>query len=339
MNNKIKVLIVGIGHSHAQGVIEEILSQNDDFEIIGFVENNQELVIRKASQFPFNKIKQLSEKNVLNKEIDIDAIVIETEMSELVSTAIKYLSLEVPMHIDKPTGTNDDFLTFLEKAEEKNIPIQLGYMYRYNPAIIIAKNYINTGKIGEIGYIEALMNTELNISQRKILAQFPGGAMYIYGCHMLDIILNFMGYPKDVYTFIKQSNFDNIIVNDNTFAFLEYEKGMAIASANCVDANGYGRRQIVISGSKGSIEIKPLENPTKITYSARDGKDEYQDKAKPIDVSNYNFNKRYLYMIEDFARLIRKETQNLIFPVDFTYEKNLHRLLMEVLRIKDKGEE
>ena len=148
-----------------------------------------------------------------------------------------------------------------------------------------------------------------------------------------------MGYPKDVYTFIKQSNFDNIIVNDNTFAFLEYEKGMAIASANCVDANGYGRRQIVISGSKGSIEIKPLENPTKITYSARDGKDEYQDKAKPIDVSNYNFNKRYLYMIEDFARLIRKETQNLIFPVDFTYEKNLHRLLMEVLRIKDKGEE
>lgn len=330
--NKIKVIMIGIEHAHAEGVMQELLAQSDTFEVIGYVENKKSVIEQKANKEPFNKLRRLLEEDVLvKKKYSVDALVIETGMSELVKTAKKYLALNVALHIDKPTGIDDDFLVFLDNAKKRNIPIQLGYMYRYNPAIFVAKDYIRNHKIGDISYIHAFMDTELNVNERSMLNRYPGGAMYVYGCHMIDIILDIMKTPKKIYPFIKQTGFNNLKTNDNTILLLEYENGISIAAANCADANGYGRRQIVISGSSGSLEIKPLENPTRMSYAARDGKNAYQDKAVSVDLSKYILSRRYYYMIKDFAKLTRRDFQKLIFPLDYEYEKTLHKILMKAV--------
>lgn len=38
--NKLNVIMVGIGHSHAQGVMYEFLAQRNTFEVLGDVEHN-----------------------------------------------------------------------------------------------------------------------------------------------------------------------------------------------------------------------------------------------------------------------------------------------------------
>lgn len=152
--------------------------------------------------------------------------------------------------------------------------------------------------------------------------------------------LSYVGYRSKIYgaaqsvrSFIKQSGFNSTEADDSTLTLLEYNRGTSIVAASCVDANGYGRRQIVISGSKGTIEIKPLENPTKMTYAERDGKDEYKDKASYIDLSGYNFDRRYYYMITDFAYMIQRRFDKMIFQMDYEYEKKLHVLLMQAINL------
>lgn len=331
---KIKVIMVGIGHAHAQGVMEELLAQSDAFHVLGYVENHQNIIEMKGNLSPFHKLERLSEEQVLKQTADkIDAIFIETEMEELVPAARTYLSLRVPLHVDKPTGVSDEFLTLLKEAEAMAVPIQLGYMYRYNPAVHVASSYLKDQRIGEISFIHACMNTELGRSQRDSLHSFPGGAMYVYGCHMLDVVLQFQGYPKQIHSFIKKSGFDQVEAEDHTMALLEYERGISMIQANCSDANGYGRRQIVLSGSKGSIEIKPLENPTCMTYAPRDGINTYQNKAIKVDLSAYKLHRRYYYMVQDFARLVDHAIEDLWFPMNYEYEKKLHQLLMQIVKV------
>lgn len=337
----LNIVMIGIGHAHAQGVMYEFLSQSDKFKILGYVENNPAILEEKKSIPPFNHLSIIPEKDILNsRKYKVDAIVIETVMLELIPTAKKYLKLNVPIHLDKPTGWNDGFLELLTEAEDKKIPIQLGYMYRYNPAVCIADKYIRDNKIGVICQMDAIMDTELSTHERAALEQYPGGAMYVYGCHMLDMVLRWMGRPVAVYSFIKQCGFDGRQYDDCTLALLEYNRGTAIVRATCADANGYGRRQIIIVGEKGSIEIKPIEDPDKspqMTFAIRDGRDTYKDKAQQIDLSKFDRNRRYKYMLEDFAYMIRKQVGKMLFPMNYEYERELHKLLMQAVNFKCGG--
>ena len=47
---------------------------------------------------------------------------------------------------------------------------------------------------------------------------------------------------------------------DNNLAVLEYEKALASIYVSSVEVNGWGRRQFMVSGSKGTINIVPIEN-------------------------------------------------------------------------------
>ena len=41
------------------------------------------------------------------------------------------------MHMDKPGSASDaDFDRLMDLVEEKQLPFQTGYMYRYNPAVV-----------------------------------------------------------------------------------------------------------------------------------------------------------------------------------------------------------
>ncbi len=70
-----------------------------------------------------------------------------------------------------------------------------------------------------------------------------------------------------------------------------------------------------------------------MTYAERDGKDEYKDKASYIDLSGYNFDRRYYYMITDFAYMIQRRFDKMIFQMDYEYEKKLHVLLMQAINL------
>lgn len=77
-------------------------------------------------------------------------------MMELVPTAKKYLQLNVPIHVDKPTGCDDSFLELLSEAKKKESPSSWAICTVIIPAISIADKYIKDNKIGRICQMDAI---------------------------------------------------------------------------------------------------------------------------------------------------------------------------------------
>lgn len=331
-NNRCKVVMSGIGHHHAEGVMDE-LRKNGNFEVVGLVEDNDDTYQQNKDKNAFKNIKRLDYSQVI-ADSSIDGIIIETEMEKLVEEASRYMEKKCPLHIDKPAGLNyEDFESFIKKVKKDDIKIQMGYMYRYNPAV--QESMKLKEEMGDIYEVDAVMNTEQDINFRKWLAEYPAGTMFVFGCHMIDLILMMQGEPKQLYSFNKQSGFDGVKVDDVDLAVLEYANGTSTARVTSVEVNGYGRRQLVVCGEKATIEIRPLENTVKMTY-AKKSKDRnpYKDEKEEIDLTKYNLSKgRYTDMMDDFAKIIRGES-DLIYPVDLDYELTLQKTILKACECK-----
>ena len=119
---------------------------------------------------------------------------------------------------------------------------------------------------------------------------------------------------------------------DNNLAVLEYDKAIAKITVSSVEVNGYGRRQFVVSGSKGTTSILPMENPSRMTYADLEiNPESYKDLKVDMDVEDLPPSCRYDDMVKDFYSYCMGEKEN-----PFTYahdylvqellyvEKNLH---------------
>lgn len=114
---------------------------------------------------------------------------------------------------------------------------------------------------------------------------------------------------------------------DDCNALLRYPTGITSIRTSSVEVNGFGRRQLVICGTKGTVEIKPLERPTKMYVSYKEKIDNiYSDTRQEVICDQVGGDKRYDKMMLDFASFIRKEKEN---PYTYEYEFGLQKLILK----------
>ncbi len=229
------------------------------------------------------------------------------------------------IHLDKPAGQDiAAYARLLSDAEAGHLTVQLGYMYRYNPAVQYCLAKVKDGTLGELFAVDAVMSTEHPAEYRRWLRNFQGGTLYIFGCHLIDLVLSLWGMPESITAYQKKTFFDSVDVYDNGFAVLNYRQGVATVRASSVEVNGFGRRQLVVCGSKGSIEIKPLERPTVLCLTLKDYSSPYCDKKKIIPLPETAG--RYDEMMLDFAKMVRGERKN---PYSSAYELTLQKAILK----------
>ena len=78
----------------------------------------------------------------------------------------------------------------LDVAARKKLLVQMGYMYRYNPAVVLMREFLKKGWLGEVFEAHAVMSKVVPPAQRRQLAEFQGGMMFELGCHMIDRIVD-----------------------------------------------------------------------------------------------------------------------------------------------------
>ena len=134
-------------------------------------------------------------------------------------------------------------------------------------------------------------------------------------------------------------------------AVLEYPNGTGIINVNLAAGNGYNQRSITICGDKGCVEIHPMEigqpdglndlsskeknavlsDIMRISVRERDQAD--KDTSQKVDLSkDYVFDRRYLYMMKNFAYMVMGQKEKIYFDCNYTYEKELHNLLLEMIK-------
>ena len=122
-----------------------------------------------------------------------------------------------------------------------------------------------------------------------------------------------------------------MMLADNTLAILEYPQASCTVRCTSQEPNGYYRRQLVVCGSEGTVEIKPLERPTILSYAKREEfrGAEIQQNSHPDARQYLEFpmeGGRYDAQMRDFALAVAGEIEN---PFDYEHELAVHRTVLK----------
>jgi len=325
---KIRIGQIGLGHSHGEGKMAAVRKFPELFEVIGYAEPDEAWIEKRGHLQVYAGLPGLSVEELIEA---CDAILIETEVPKLTNYAKMCVQAGKHIHMDKPVyGSVSEFEELLEIAGRQNLVVQMGYMYRYNPAVMQCLDMIKKQKLGEIFSIHGEISTQDYPDTKRKYAGYPAGPLYIMGSHLIDLIVYILGEPERINVFLKSTGMDGICFADNNLAVLEYEKALATVRVSSVEINGWGRRQLVVSGSRGTVEIKPMENETTMTYSDVEiVVKHYEDMKQLVPVADIPKKERYDEMMRAFYRYIVGEEDN---PFSYEHDLFVHKVMAEICR-------
>lgn len=324
---KVKIALIGINRlSHGPHVTTSLKKQSDRFDFVGYVlpENERE-------KFPENVklldgIPELTLEQVL-QDPSIEAVAVETEEIHLTKYATLAAEHGKHIHMEKPGGVSlPEFQRLIDAVKRSGKVFHLGYMYRYNPSVAELMEQIKRGDLGEIISVEAQMNCRHAPENRQWLSNFPGGMMFFLGCHLVDLILQIQGMPDRVIPLNRATKTDGVTATDFGMAVFEYPNGVSFAKTCACEVGGFSRRQLVVTGSRGTVELKPFETlvddgqfTTKTDYF---GIDDWFDTGVTADSPIHD---RYDPMLASFADMVLGLKEN---PWSYDYELALYKTLL-----------
>ena len=325
---KIRVAQIGTSiYGHGNSIFEAMKKQPDVFEIVGYTFPENE-----RKKFPdmmpcFDGYEELSLEQILEDET-IEAVCIETE--EIYLTKYALLAAQHGKHIqmEKPGGLSlEEFEQLIDTMKQTGKVFHTGYMYRYNPTIEGAVQHARSGKLGDIISVEAQMSGWRGEEMTKWLEVFDGGMMFYLGCHMIDLVLRIQGMPKRILTFNKASRYYDTDAKDNCTVIFEYEKGASFIKTSQRERGGFKRRQLVITGTEGTVEIRPLEAsvayPLQYTGYLGTLSDKWSATGEWTKAAVHD---RYNDMMRAFAEMVAGEKEN---PISYDYELELYKTILK----------
>jgi len=309
----IKVAQIGTGHAHASKL--SVFRASPDYEVIGIAEPDPELRKKAQSQDLYRGLPWMTQEELL-KAPGLQLVLVETRVRDLLTTAEACVIAGKHIHLDKPAGESLPHLRrILDSAARQKLLVQMGYMFRYNPAVVLLRDFLRQGWLGKVFEVHAVMSKVVDPASRRELAQYPGGIMFELGCHVMDLVVGILGKPDAVTPFIQHSSplADNLA--DNMLAVLTYPQATATIKASAQEVDGGDRRHLVVCGTQGTFHIQPLDNPSAIVTLSQPRGD-YKQGRQEIKFPKYV---RYVDDAADMARIIRGEKQ-----ADFSYEHDLN---------------
>ena len=321
---KIKVGHIGTRHDHSRAKLEAIKKFPHLFEVVGIVPEDEATAEKIKNDKVYGGIPIMTEEELFAVE-GLELVLCEGYELDSVAAAQRCIDHGVHVHLDKPGGEDiKAYEKLLRDAKAKNLVVQLGYMYRYNPAVNYIDELVKDGRIGTITAIDTQMSTMHDMRVMKLLSGFKGGNMFWLGCHLVDLIYRYAGVPEEIVSMLNKSDLIKEGVYDNTFAIMKYPNFVATIRVNSQEVNGFGRRQFVMCGQNGSVELKPIEGPIKMTFSDRRFiQNAYSDTKADIPFAPPSG--RYDVMVKDLYQYIRGTKEN---PYNYDYEFQLQRMVL-----------
>lgn len=189
-----------------------------------------------------------------------------TQIKKLINMGVKNIYCEKPL-----AGDYEEEEKLVSITEKNGVKNQIGFVYRFLPAVIRGKKIIEEGIIGDVirfnchMYHQSYLNPMKPISWRLKKNQSGGGALVDLGIHMIDLIhyilgpiTNVNGYTK---TYINKRPYGNCMedVDVDDFAHLDLTVNGCINGTLEVSRVAAGKGEdtlIEIFGTKGSVRIQ-----------------------------------------------------------------------------------
>lgn len=334
---------------------------------------DKEAVSKAADKFGFESIE--SDWKALIDRSDIDFIDITTPGDSHAEIAIAAAEKGKHVFCEKPLANNaSDAKKMLDAVQKAGVVHQVGFNYRFVPAVRLAKRLIDEGKLGEIYHFRGLYLQDWLIDPNFPLVwrleknRAGSGAHGDINAHIIDLARYLVGDIKKICgmqkTFIKQrplvdfmdgltasgsdSEKGEVTVDDMTSFLAEFDNG----SAGIFEATRFanGRRNgmsFEINGSEGSVKFE-FENMNELLYY-NNNDPSYQRGFKRISVTEeehdyckywwpaghtIGYEHTFVHEMYEFVQSISKGTA--VFP-DFKDGYECCRILDAVEKSADEG--
>ena len=326
---KIRVVQWGMRHEHADGKFMSLKKLPEDFELVGIIDDRASKTPAEDRNFKVFDGVRFMTPDELWADKTVDCVFVEVTNDDLIPVAWKVAKHGLAMHLDKPCGQNfAQFEALMKFCEARGIPVQIGYMFRVNPAIKFATKAVKEGWLGDIISVEADMYHDYgSANYNKYIASFKGGIMYNLGCHHIDFILPMMpGLPKKAHVVRLAAPGDPEGSGTNCVSVLEWPN--ATVTVRTSRHAACASRWLRIQGTKGAIDLRPIERfdgkPTKLEMRLKFDVPGYKKGTHVVDCGIQK--DRYADQLRELAEIVRGDRPN---PAgQYKHDVDVHRVTL-----------
>jgi predicted dehydrogenase len=210
-------------------------------------------------------------------DIDVHAVLVHCKSDEMVDLSIAALKAGKAVLVEKPGGRNVADLDRLVATVEVTRGIcQVGYNFRYSPANERAQQAVTDGWLGTI--VQARIHGACSLSEAATShlnqPEDMGGALFVIGCHVVDIMLYHFGMPESVNALVPK--FRGAIPGDNredaAGAIFRYQDKLVVVDFFSWDPLPWCESwQVSMYGTEGVLHGGPLPGHCEMFLSAPRG--------------------------------------------------------------------
>ncbi len=258
----LKLGMLGMWHTHADGIVSRVAEHPDEFALVGFHDPDPKVVAERTKQWGpkvpgfrvFDKPEQLL------KEL-LDGVVVEGRVFENLKLARLALESGRPVMLEKPAGDNrDEFRRLIDLAQRKHLRVQMIYLFRYMPAVQELLTRVRKGQLGHVYEFRARLPKDLGSYQRFVeeLAPYKGGMFFEMAGHVLDMLVAVLGKPREVQGFLGHHHTEGPkTYMDNGVAVFGCDNAWGILDVPALEVAPHSRR-IEVYGTQGACVIPHL---------------------------------------------------------------------------------
>jgi predicted dehydrogenase len=232
----------------------------------------------KATQFAkkFGAQRTYTSYEALAYDDAVDVIYLATPHAFHHAHAHLCLSLKKPLLCEKPmTLSLKQTQDLVALARDKKVFLMEAMWTRFIPAVVKAKELIDSGAIGEIKFLHAdfgfISPQDMNL--RTFNKALGGGAQLDVGVYPMFLALWLLGEPHNIHA---HASLAQTGADDNTTVLLGYRNGAAASIYSSFVSDS--AKDAVIMGTEGSITLhSPWHKATALTYKKNHSAPEYID--------------------------------------------------------------
>jgi len=324
MKDKLKVLFYGLTHEHASGKLATLAAMKDDFEIVSVVDDRATATRPHFADHPVDPagLPVVSEAEAFARGADVAFV--ETTNADLMRIAAKCLAHGLPMHCDKPCGeAMEPYRSLVEACRAKDLPFQIGYMYRGNPAVRWIWREVAAGLVGDVAFVEADMNHNYQMDgYTDYIGSFKGGIFYNLGCHLVDMVLPLVrGDLRAAERMVGDAPGDPVGSKTSVMTLLRFDGTDVILRTSSHMPGGIVCRRLRIDGTKGTIDLCPIER-----FDGKELKLLLTLKGEAQREISFGVQTdRYADQLADLAAIVRGEKPN---DQDYDRDLRVHEILL-----------
>ncbi|BBI35380.1 Gfo/Idh/MocA family protein [Cohnella abietis] len=275
--SQIRIGVIGTGSISETHL--NAYSQNPNATISAICDLNEDRARQVATKYGASKT--YTDYNALLADPDIDAVSICTWNNTHASISIAALKAGKHVLVEKPLcRTVAEALEVQEAVRESGKLLQIGYVRRFDPNVVMLREFADQGEFGDLYYAKASTIRRLGNPGGWFadVERSGGGPLIDIGVHVIDLCWYLMGRPKvktvsantykklgnrshiEHLSFYKAADYDasKNTVEDMANALIRFENGASILvdvsySLHAKQDEG----SVKLYGDKGGFEIDP----------------------------------------------------------------------------------